>query len=459
MINSSLTTTYRNRKKIIINSPFTWIFFLLFFKNIDHTLTDVRLLQEFSNYEKLNFLKDINFFFKNNGYMHLLKKFHFLKKITNFYYFSQPSFILPIFHFLVNTGRCLKLDYELFVLDFLDYTFFSNNLYMFQPLFFKKVDIIYSKKNYKSKTKKKAWSSLLIFNSNYLVFYDYVAIFSERVKSVSHIFKWNYLTSYNEALNNYCFLLEKFFYSNYYNFFKVKILDKLVCTWFWSLKHFVVFLASSKNNEIFNFTQNKIFIWLSSIRFIKLFKLPKFSHTQVSLKLIMVQHLRRLLITSNISNFFLLLKTNVKDFDFLIKSLYMPSQEIFVNPLNKKLYSSLVIDISLTKKNYDDFNNYFEKYKSIIFSFFNKIPNKDLDIEFWLNFCNNFKEKLIFVKNDKYFISSHEQEIFLRYFFSASFIFLIKNKKKFVKYKKLNSLSRRRYKQIISTAKRRLWIF
>jgi hypothetical protein len=85
-------------------------------------------------------------------------------------------------------------------------------------------------------------------------------------------------------------------------------------------------------------------------------------------KVVMVQHLRRMMLGSNITSFFLFLKSYIKDFSFLFNVLISPLNEIFVNPISSKL--SVICDIKMTLDNYNNFNIFFSKYKEQVGSFF-----------------------------------------------------------------------------------------
>ena len=51
-----------------------------------------------------------------------------------------------------------------------------------------------------------------------------------------------------------------------------------------------------------------------------------------SLKLVMIQHFRRMLICTDISRFLVFLKNYIKDFKLLFLQLSTPTNEIFIQP-------------------------------------------------------------------------------------------------------------------------------
>jgi hypothetical protein len=77
---------------------------------------------------------------------------------------------------------------------------------------------------------------------------------------------------------------------------------------------------------------------------------------------------------------------------------------------------------------------------------------------YWNNFSKDFFSKLTFY-NSIIPGSTNVEKIFLRYFFDCNFVFIFKKRMLPLRHKSLQSIKRRRYKQIVKTAKRRFWVF
>lgn len=94
----------------------------------------------------------------------------------------------------------------------------------------------------------------------------------------------------------------------------------------------------------------------------------------VAIKAMLMQHCRRLLISANLFEYFLFMKTHIQDSDYLFSHLCFPLDEIFINPDcsydNKFFANRIICDIHVS---YLDFYNdesqdgiYLEKYKETV---------------------------------------------------------------------------------------------
>lgn len=187
------------------------------------------------------------------------------------------------------------------------------------------------------------------------------------------------------------------------------------------------------------------------------------------------QHFRRMLITSDIINFLIFLKTYVRDFKFIFLNLKCPVNEIFLNPKKKIIFNlkkknkehtendyvelqkslshkDIICDIFINYKFNLNLIEYMEKYKSYIKSFFDKLEEKLFD-ENWQRFLSNFINSLNIVSN--LYLLDNVKKIFVRYYLDCNVIYILKKKMLPLKKKKAQSIQRRRYKKIIQSAKRR----
>ena len=147
------------------------------------------------------------------------------------------------------------------------------------------------------------------------------------------------------------------------------------------------------------------------------------------------------------------LKNYIKDFKLLFLQLSTPTNEIFIHP-DVDTSDKIVCDISLSVDNVKSIDTYMSKYKTCVQNFFS---DDFTFIKKWDVFLKDFVDSLFFIKNP--LINSTLNNFFVRYYFDCNILFILKKKILPLKKKKAQSIKRRRYKQIVKSAKRRFWIF
>jgi hypothetical protein len=168
-----------------------------------------------------------------------------------------------------------------------------------------------------------------------------------------------------------------------------------------------------------------------------------------SLKLVMIQHFRRMLICTDTNRFLVFLKNYVKDFKLLFLQLNTPTNEIFMHP-DASMPNKVICDISLSIDNVKNIDTSMSKYKIYVQSFFS---DDFTFIKMWDVFLKDFIDSLFFIKNP--LINSTLNNFFVRYYFDCNILFILKKKILPLKRKGAQSIKRRRYKQIVKSAKRR----
>ena len=429
-----------------ISDRILWIFYLILFYSLDekkdlsslssNDIKSIRLnIKKFSNlkyYKDLFNIINLDIFFYSNNYIfsslyssliyylwNLPNRF-FIKSIYKFYYFNFKNF-----------------------LNILNVYFIPNHVYKIISFFYLKkktlrnfnlkfsLNICYRYRNYS-------------FNESYYCF----------LKLLRYL-NYKYIYNLNILISNYSFIVSNIFYNNYEKYYELKSINYFVSSWNETNKRFLLNISSTILKDTGFYLQKKLITNYSSIKFTNALNLSKSYVLSFSTKIIMIQHLRRMLITSNIMSFFIFLKNYIKDFKFIYLNLKYPLNEIYVNPLNK----DIICDIFINYNNNLNLVVYMNKYKGYIESLLN---NKDIEIglNVWDNFLNKFLNTLILIPNIYSSKNSLDlQKILIRYYLDCNVIFLI-NKKLFpLKKKKAQSISRRRYKKIVKFCKRRFWVF
>jgi hypothetical protein len=429
-----------------ISDRILWIFYLILFYSLDekkdlsslssNDIKSIRLnIKKFSNlkyYKDLFNIINLDIFFYSNNYI-----FSSLYSSLIYYLWNLPNRF-----FIKNIYKFYYFNFKNF-LNILNVYFIPNHVYKIISFFYLKkktlrsfnlkfsLNICYKYKNYS-------------FNESYYCF----------LKLLGYL-NYKYIYNLNILINNYSFIVSNVFYNNYEKYYELKGINYFISSWNETNKRFLLNISSTILKDTGFYLQKKLITNYSSIKFTNALNLSKSYVLSFSTKIIMIQHLRRMLITSNIMSFFIFLKTYIKDFKFIYLNLKYPLNEIYVNPLN----NDIICDIFINYNNNLNLVVYMNKYKGYIESLLN---NKDIEIglSIWDNFLNKFLNTLILIPNIYSSKNSLDlQKILIRYYLDCNVIFLI-NKKLFpLKKKKAQSISRRRYKKIVKFCKRRFWVF
>ena len=405
-----------------ISDRILWIFYLILFYSLDekkdlsslssNDIKSIRLnIKKFSNlkyYKDLFNIINLDIFFYSNNYI-----FSSLYSSLIYYLWNLPNRF-----FIKNIYKFYYFNFKNF-LNILNVYFIPNHVYKIISFFYLKkktlrnfnlkfsLNICYRYKNYS-------------FNESYYCF----------LKLLRYL-NYKYIYNLNILINNYSFIVSNVFYNNYEKYYELKGINYFISSWNETNKRFLLNISSTILKDTGFYLQKKLITNYSSIKFTNALNLSKSYVLSFSTKIIMIQHLRRMLITSNIMSFFIFLKNYIKDFKFIYLNLKYPLNEIYVNPLN----NDIICDIFINYNNNLNLVVYMNKYKGYIESLLN---NKDIKVGLskWDNFLNKFLNTLILIPNVYSSKNSLDlQKILIRYYLDCNVIFLI-NKKLFPLKKK-----------------------
>lgn len=441
-----LIRKYKEDLVFNISDRMLWIFYLILFNKIEPNFENRSLLSK-EVFSVKSYIKKYTNLDKYKKFFNLLN-LDIISYSSNYTFSNLLSTLLYYLYILprqLNSKKIYNSYYSNFkmFLNILNLYFIPNYIHKPIDIFFFKKKKIKLIKNYYCKNVTYIYYNKYSFDLNYYSFLKILNFLNN-----------NYVYNYNYLLNYYSFIVNNLFYKNFKTYFYIKDINLFSSTWYETKKRIILNICSliEKNDDFY--IQNRLMVSYSSIKFTKALGFSKNYTTSFVIKIIMIQHLRRVLISSNIFKFFIFLKNYIKDFKLLFLNIKSPLNEIFLNSLNKNK-NSLICDIYINYNSNVDVLGYMDKYKTHIESLF--INNNLFN---WNDFLNNFLNSLSLV-SDFYVTSANStfKKILLRYYLDCNVIFIF-NKKLFpLKKKKAQSISRRRYKKIVKFAKRRFWIF
>lgn len=458
--------------RFFVNNRILWIFYLILFFN----LYNKNYEDDISKNDISNIKKSTIKYTELISYRDIFLNTKFDKKISTYRLFADDFFeTIVYFLYTLPNKYCKKIRYIYFFrfekyLNLLSFFFLPNFLY-------KRLDcsyfIIYSKKIVKSKI-------FIKLKPGFNIFYKY---FNKFMVDKTYIFfmkflcyhNHSYLNDYSTLVEYYGFLINNLFYINFSKFFIIKDSFFFSSCLYENNKRFFLNFYTNKKIDGDYYIQNNFITSYSSIKFINALNLSKYFNLSYFVKIIMIQHFRRTLVSSDIFSFLIFLKTYVKDFKFIFLNLKCPVNEIFLNPKKKVLLdmksskksevlnlknlfniNDIVCDIFINFKLNINLLEYMSKYKDHIKSLL--LISEDYNFEDdWKKFIKNFSNSLKLISN--FYSSDDIHKILIRYYFDCNVIFILKKKMLPLKKKKAQSIQRRRYKKIVSSAKRRFWIF
>ena len=420
-------------KKNFISMRITWIF--LFILTLSNSVSTIDFnVKKFSNLKYLQNLFNL-FNFDIIQFVNNWKHSNFYKALLHFLYILPINFNKKVYYsFFNNFKKFLNTLNVLFVPNFV----------------FRKVDITISiTKSYNFK------NYLSVTNNVFFVYYKELGFHKSYISFLFFIkvLNLNFLSHYSYLLVTYISIFQNIFYKDFSQLFLLKNKNSLGTLWSENRRKFIINFYSIFEKNDNSYVQKILFTSYSSLKFCKLLNFTKKMSLAFSLKLVMIQHFRRMLICTDISRFLVFLKNYIKDFKLLFLQLSTPTNEIFIHP-DVDTSDKIVCDISLSLDNFKSIDTHMSKYKTCVQNFFS---DDFTFIKKWDLFLKDFVDSLFFIKNP--LINSTLNNFFVRYYFDCNILFILKKKILPLKKKKAQSIKRRRYKQIVKSAKRRFWIF
>lgn len=442
-----LITKYNKGVSFGVSDRILWIFYLILFYSLDSSDKVERL----SNNDACNIHSKI----KNDINLKYYKDLFNLMNLDIFFYsnnyiFSNLYTTLIYYLYILPNNYFVKNIYKFYFFNFKNYLNILN-IYFIPNHAYKVITVFYLKKK---KLRRVGTNYSLNIGYNYYGDYSFNEGYFCFLKLLKYL-NLKYIFNLNILIEYYSFIINNLFYKNFKKYFIYKKMNYFTTSWNETSKRFFLNIASTINKDNDFYIQNKLITNYSSIKFTNALNLSKNYVLSFSTKIIMIQHLRRMLVVSNIFNFYIFLKNYIKDFKFLYLNLKYPLNEIFINPTN----NNIVCDIYINYNKNINLIDYMQKYKNYIENLFNT-DNEYLINHKWKIFLNKFLDSLILIP-DIYLNknNSNLKKTLIRYYLECNVIFII-NKKLFpLRKKKAQSISRRRYKKIVKFCKRRFWVF
>ena len=434
------------KRNFEVSSKILWVFFLILELNTHDTnkKLDSSALGKFSiSIKKYSDISNFNKFFSLIN----LDMCLFISTWNYSNLFGSLQYFLHIPFFTYNVG--IRAE---FLLNFKKYLNLLN-IFFIPNFAFRKVDVVayfnysYSSNLYNIK--------LEVSNNIFFIYYEKYGFFSSYFLFLFFLnsLRVGAIYAYSYFIVTYSFIFQNIFYKYLSKFFLIKNEHSFGTSWSESRKRFSINFYSTIGDDDNSYVQHRLFSSYSSVRFTKLLDFSKKVGLSLPLKLVMFQHLRRMLICTNTFSFLIFLKTYIKDFKLLFLNLNTPTNEIFMHP-SVDQSDKVICDISLTIKSFLSINAFMDKYKPYVKGLFLDCPTFNTK---WAGFIKDFSKSLHY--SDSFTNSNIHGEVLIRYYFDCNIIFILKKKILPLKRKKAQSLKRRRYKQIVKSAKRRFWIF
>ena len=410
-----------------VSDRILWIFYLILFYSLDSEKNleklsnkdtikikiNLKNLVNLKYYKDLFNLIDLDVFFYSNNYI-------FSNLYSTLLYYL---YILPNKYFIKNIYILYFFNFKNY-LNILNVYFIPNYVYRTISFFFLKKKKILNEFNSKYSSNIGYFYNNYSFNSSYFCFLN-----------ILKYLNYKYIYNLNILIDCYSNIINNIFYKDFKDFFIYKNINNFITSWSENNKKFFINIASTvKKNEEF-YVQKRLITNYSSIKFTNSLGLSKNYLLSFSIKIIMIQHFRRMLLSSNIMNFFIFLKNYIKDFKFIYLNLKYSLNEIFINPIN----NSIICDIFINYKKSLNILEYMGKYKNYIMDLLN-IKDESQGLVQWNFFLDKFLNSLVLIPN--IFINKNNlnlQKILIRYYLDCNVIFIF-NKKLFPLKKKKSSI-------------------